>query len=750
VTLWGEMTNRSFSNYPLTYNDAREFARRTRALEKMAVFAYEAATPQDIQEGNQVFNLSRALVSGNYFDVLDVRPSLGRSLRVDDDVRGAAPVAVLSHSAWQQRFSGDREVVGRKILMHGTGIAYTIVGVMPQGLDYPRGTDFWSPLVPEKTAPGSDSTLAHVDLIGRLRSAASAVNARDELSAFFVRPESAQWEHGLRGVVHTLPSLILGDTKPALFVFAAASALLLLITCINVANLLLVRGLARTRELAVRSALGAERSQVVAQLLTENGLLAIAGGLSGLLLTMIAIRVFVAFAPRDVPRLDEIHLSATVLLAAVAITAIAMLVFALAPAVLASRVQLHQLLRSDARQSASRRSRFGTEVLVAAQIALALLVLSGAGLIARSLINLERVELSFESSGLLVGSLALRYGVYDTPAKQIDLLDRLVLQLKGTPGVRAATPVVAVPFSGSWGWDGRLAAEGQSAEQATANPVLNMELVAPAYFTTFEIPLLRGRGFSEADRAGAPPVIVVSQSTARHFWPGKDPLGKRMTVAGSLKQVLIVVGVVPDTRYRDLRTARPSIYFPLRQSVFPYAPLNLAIRTVGPPAAMVPAVRRAIAQVDPHVALAKVAEFETYLDGPLAQPRLNAILLLVFAAAAVVLAAVGLFGVMATTVRQRTRELGIRMALGATARDLRRMVMGRGLAIAAVGTAAGLLGASAANRLLVSMLFEVSPMDRLTLVLVAAFLLGVAVIASFIPARSSTQIDPVVALRADV
>lgn len=750
VTLWGEMSNRSFSNYPLTYGTAREFARRTRSLERTAFFAYEAANPQAIQEGNQVFNLSRALVSGDYFDVLETRPLLGRALRREDDVRGAAPVAVLSYAAWMRRFAGDRGVLGRRLLMHGDGVSYTIVGVMPQGLDYPRGTDFWAPLVPAKTVPGSDSTQADVDLIGRLRPGATAANARDELSTFFARADASRWELDARGVVHELSNLILGDTKPALFAFAAASGLLLLITCINVANLLLVRGVARARELAVRVALGAGRPRVVAQLLTENGLLAIAGGLLGLFLAAIAIRVFVTLAPRDIPRLDEIHMSATVLAAAVAITGGAMLFFALAPAVLASRVQLHQLLRSDARQSSNRRSRLATEFLVAGQIALALLVLSGAGLIARSLIKLERVDLAFEPSGLLIGSLALQYGVYDNTAKQIDLLDRLVLQLKATPGVRAATPVVAVPFSGSWGWDGRLFAEEQSVEQSAANPVLNMELVAPEYFATFDIPVLRGRVFTGADRQGAPAVIVVSQSTARHFWGAQDPIGKRMSMRGSLNQAFTVIGIVPDTRYRDLRSARPSVYFPLRQSIFPYAPMNLAIRTKGAPDAMVPAVRRAVADVDPNVALSKIDSFETYLDGPLAQPRLNALLLLVFAASAVALSAVGLFGVMATTVRQRTRELGIRMALGATARDMRRMVMGRGLAIAAVGTAAGLVGALAMNRLLTSMLFEVSPVDGLTIVIVAVFLLGIAVVASFIPARATTRIDPVLALRADV
>jgi len=623
------------------------------------------------------------------------------------------------------------------------GVVYTIVGVMPQGIDYPRGTDFWVPVVPSRLP-------SDFYVIGRLAPGATPTSARDEMTAFFRRPERSTWQRDLTGVVHTLPRLVLGDTRPALVAFAAAAGLLLLITCINVANLLLVRGLARVREIAVRSALGAGQRQVVGQLLAENALLAVAGGALGVVVAAAAARSFVAVAPAGLPRLDEIQLNAAALAGAVGITGVAMLIFGLAPAVLTSRVELEQALRSGTRQSPGRRSRLGTEALVAGQVALALLVLSAAGLIARSLGKLERAELSLEPSRLLIGELAIRYDQFDTPAKQLSLLERLLPQLRAIPGVRAVTPTVAVPFSGAGGWDGKLAAEGQSLEEATtANPMLNMEVVAPDYFVTLGIPVVRGRGFTDADRAGAPAVVVVSQSTARHFWPGGDPIGKHLRMGAELERTFTVVGVVPDTRYRDLRDARASVYFSLRQSFFPYTPTNLAIRTSGPPAELVPAIRRVIGETAPGVALASAAPFGTFLEGPLAQPRLNALLLAVFAGAAVALAAVGLFGAMATMVRQRTRELGVRMALGATARDVQRMVMRRGLTIAGVGSVAGLLGALVANRLLVVMLYGVTPTDPATLTAVTGFLIGVAALASLIPARSSTRIDAVVALRAE-
>src|SRR6266513_1043075 len=748
VVLWSQAPDRGF-DYPFTLDEAREFARRTRSLAQVAFFDYEGAWPRPIRDGERISRLRGALVSGEFFDVLGAQPVLGRALHAADDVVGAAPVVVLSHGIWQRQFGGDARVLGRQIMTYGTGVAYTIVGVMRQGLDYPRGADMWAALVPARTRPGTDSTVADVEVIGRLRPGATAAHARAELTAFYGRPEGSPWNRDMRGVVHTLPRLVLGETQPALIAFAAAAGLLLLITCINVANLLLVRGLARVREIAVRSALGAGRGQVIAQLLTENALLAVAGGVLGIAVAAGAVQVFVAVAPPGLPRLDEIQLNATALAGAVGITGLAMLIFGLAPAVITSRVEIERVLRSGTRQSASRRSRLGTEGLVVGQIALALLVLSAAGLVARSLTKLERADLSLQPSHLLIGDLALRYDQFDSPAKQQALLERLLPQVRAIPGVQAVSPVVAAPFSGPGGWDGKFAAEGQSPERAAANPMLNMEVVTPDYFATLGIPVRRGRVFTDADREGAPPVVVVSESVVRLYWGTDDPIGKRLRIGEHLERTVTVVGVVPDTRYRELREARPSVYFPLRQPFFPFEPVTLAIRTAGPPAELVPTIRRVIAETEPGVALASAAPFGTYLEEPLAQPRLNALLLAVFAGSAVALAAVGLFGAMATMVRQRTRELGVRMALGATARDLRRMVMGHGLAVASVGSVLGLLGALLANRLLVSLLYDVSPTDLATLTMVTGFLIVIAALASLIPARSATRIDAVIALRAE-
>jgi len=434
---------------------------------------------------------------------------------------------------------------------------------------------------------------------------------------------------------------------------------------------------------------------------------------------------------------------------ALAITAVAILLCGLAPALLTSRLELQAALRSGTGHSATRRSRVGTEALVAAQLALALLVLAAAGVLTRSLINLQRVDLSLDPSHLFIGELALRSDLLASPEKQRAMLKQLMPQLEAIPGVRAVSPVVAVPFSGNAGWDGKPAAEGQSEEEAAANPMLNMEVVAPSYFTTVDVPVLRGRTFTDQDREDAPPVVVVSQSVAQHYWPGDDPLGKRLIMGADGDRVFTVVGVVPDTRYRDLREARPSVYFPLDQSFFPFAPTSLAIRTDSHSSESITALRRVIGERVPGVALVSVASFGTFLQGPLAQPRMNALLLAVFAAAALTIATVGLFGVMAAMVRQRTRELGIRLALGAAPRDLQWMVMRRGLTVAAGGVLVGLVGAFLANRLLVRLLYNVAPTDGVTLLVATAVLLGVASLATAIPARLSTRVDPLLALRAD-
>lgn len=748
VILSGQPRDGRVDNYPLGVEEAREFSRRTVTLGATATFAYEGASPKPVRDGGELTRLRRSLVSGNYFEVLGVQPLLGRTLVPEDDVPGATPVVVLSHRAWRERFGGAREVLGRQLVMHQDGASYTIVGVMPQGLDYPRGTDIWAPVL--AATPEASMPYVAVHVIGRLLPSATASQAAAEVGAFFAREGAPRWQGDLRGVARTFPEVVVGDTRRAVLVFLAASGFLLLITCINVANLLLVRGLRRMQEVAVRSALGAGRRQIIVQLLTEHALLAAAGAIVGLFIAGAAVRTFVAVAPPGLPRLDEIALNAAALTAAAGIAALAMLLFALMPAIVTSRVDLAGVLRSGSRQSPTRGSRFASEALIVGQVVLAFVILSAAGLLGRSFLELQRADLSFEPTALVVTELAVRHDLYGTPARQRVLLEQVIPEMEALPGVSAVTPVVAVPFSGNGGWDGKLASAGQTQEETAANPLLNMEVVTPSYFGTFGLPMVAGRSFTGDDREGSPAVVIASQSTAKHFWPDDDPIGKRLTLGPpEAQREFTVVGVVPDTRYRDLRTARASIYFPLAQSFFPFTPTTLVIRTSADPGRLRPALQRVLEETAPGVELASTRSLEEFLEEPLAQPRLNALLLVAFAGAAVVLAAIGLFGVMATMVRQRARELGVRMALGATGAEIGRLVLRRGMTLAAVGTGLGVIAAVATNRLLAGMLFGVSPTDVPTLLSVACILLGVAALASALPARSGTRIEPLEALRAD-
>jgi putative ABC transport system permease protein len=743
VVLWGRSRDGRFDNYPLA--GAEDFIRHSHALQSGAYFGWFGAMPIAVRDGNRVVRLRRALVSGGFFDVLGAHARLGRALRAGDDEPGAAPAMVISYGVWQDRYGGAPDILGRRVPLYDGSRTYTIVGVMPQGFDYPTGTEFWASIA--ASLPPASAPLIGFDVIGRLGPLATPSDAAQELSAYFARPQATVWQHDLEGVAHTLPDLVLGNTKPALVVFAVAAGLLLLIACVNVANLLLVRGLGRVREIAVRLALGAGRGAIIGQLLIENAVLAVAGGLIGVVVADATVRLFVAFAPRGTPRLDEVRLNGVALVAAIGVTTVAVLVFALAPAVMTSHVDLQEALRTGTRRTASKGSRLTADALVAGQVALALVVLSAAGLIGRSLLNLERAPLGFSSSHLLVAELAFQADRLSSLEKTDAMLEALTPRLLAIPGVTGVSPVVAPPFSAAASWSGRPARAGQSAGDAAANPILDIDLVDTGYFATMGMPIVRGRGFTEDDRAGAPGVVVVSRSAADAYWPNEDAIGKRLSIGAKLDDTFTVVGMVPDTRYHALREPAPSIYFPLRQSVFAAAPTSLVVRTTGPPAAIVPALHRVIDASGLGVALSSAAPFDSYLDGPLGQPRLDAFLLAVFAVAAVALCAIGVFGTMAAMVRQRTQELAIRAALGAQASHLTAIVLRRAVMIAAVGVAAGLVGALAVGGFLQSLLYAVRPTDASTLAVVSTVLVGVGLAAAVVPARQATRVDPMGALK---
>ena len=744
VLLSGESVDGKSSKIPLTLDGVRALQRRSRSIESSAFYSFRGAVPAPIRFGDTSFPIRLGLVSGNMFNVLGSVAEAGRALRPDDDVSGAAPVVVLSHRAWQRDFNGDKAIVGKSVTMIYTNRSYTIVGVMPLGLDLPRGTDIWAPLVAYGSAGGFlDALAGELNVLVRLKRNASASQVRAELTDFLAEADFPGSRRGARGAAELLSTALAGELRPALELVSVIASLFLVITCVNVANLLLVRALSRERELMLRSALGADRGRLMSQLLAESCVLSIMGGIAGVALASFAIRVFVLVSPANAPRLDEIHMDSATLVIAILLTSVATLMFGLGPALLTSRSVDHGSPPTASRHTHGRQSRTVAEVLVIAQIALAVTTLASAAVVTRSLMKLERIDLSFDPHHLTVASLAMSADRIPDAHAPREALDGLVENIGALPGVRAVTPVATIPFVGDGGGiDNRMSVVGQSSEERVLNPIEDLEVAAPNYFSTLGIPLLRGRAFSSQDRSGSPRVIIVSRAVAEHFWPGVDPIGKRLSDS---HDDFTIVGEVPDTRYRDIQSARPTVYFPIDQ--WQGVPLMVLIRTDSSIADMSSVLRRTIANAKLGVTLISATSVATLLDSPRAQPRLNAMVFMFFAIAAILLATIGLYAIVSVMVRQRTREFGIRLALGATPKLVGRAVLVRGVRLGLIGTAIGIVGAISASRLVSALLFDVSAVDAVSLSVVAALMVTTTAIASLIPARLGMRVSPVAALR---
>lgn len=729
-----------------TLDQVRTFARETRTLAAVAATAHWGANEQPMTDGDRALLLRRGMVTGNFFAVLGARSALGRLLRPEDEAKGAPKVLVLSHAAWRRHFGADPGVVGRRLVEPYLRDVYTVVGVAPPGLDYPVGADYWMPM-------WAEAGMQEVFVVGRLAPGATRPAAAGELLAAMRR--LAPQKNLTGATAQPFADVIVGDVRPALVVLTAAVALLLAITCVNVGGLLLVRAAARGRELAVRRAIGARPGDLVRQLGTESALLGLVGGALGLALAEGLRRALLALAPAELPRLDVLALAGTPVRLALAVTLGTVVVVGLFPALVAAGVAPMAALRRDARAGeGSRRGSAVRRALVGAQVALAVVLLAGAGLLGRSLARLEQLDLGYAPEHLAIAAVS-----WDVPRER-DFAERLAWgrqvteALAATPGVRAATPILVPPFSGANVWRGRFVAEGRGEVARDAAPFLPIEVGGADYFRTFGVPLVRGRGFRDADRAAAPKVVVVSEAVARRLFPGVDPVGRRLRLlptpggppddSGDWRTV---VGVVRDTRFRALREATPAVYIPFEQ-LDGWQGL-LAVRATGDPAALAATVRRVVRAVRPDLDAYQVQAMDDALAEPLARPRLTAGLLGGFSAAALLLAAVGLYGALAALVGERTREFGVRLALGARPAQVRAGVLRGALALVGAGTLAGLAVAVAGGRVLAALLYEVRPADPLTLAGVGALLVGVGLAAAYVPARRATRVDPARALRAE-
>jgi predicted permease len=748
---------------PLSGDQYKTFSRQQRTLQSVAGFAHWGAAVNAVMDGDRLLSLHHAEVTANFFQVLGTAPYLGRLFVASDEteygpthVRGDALVAVISYDTWQRQFGGDPGVIGRRMRMPEVKWNPVIVGVAPPGLDYPRGVQIWTP----NPYPGG------MELVARLAAGTNLAAARADLIALGRNDQTYMKFVDARA--EPLTAMVLGSARAALMTLTIAVGLLLLLGCVNVGNLLLVRAAGRARELAVRRALGATNRDIARKVGTESGVLGLAGGLSGLALSQVLLVVIVRTAPAGLPRLDMIRVAPFPILIAALVSFAAVVLFGLAPSVVAARADAFPEFRSDRRSGTeSRGQRRFRRGLVASQMALALVLLAGAGLLARSFAHLSGLDLGYSTAHLASirvtmpwdrwmarcggmppadDTAAVARGAVCRDSLTFQFHDDLTRALHSLPGIEKVSSTSGPQFLGSSVYATKLRAEGQTDVEAAANPWVGFDYVGPEYFDALGLSLLEGRAFTDADRRDAPYVAIVSEGVARYLWPGKDPIGKRVRMPNGVPQLLTVVGVVHDIHLRVHRTASPMIFCPYQQDGMAQGSFLVRTRGVLPSRA---AIRSVLHATDASSELVDAASMDDVIAPQLAQPRLNAWLLAVFALAAMGLSAIGLYGTMASVVSQQTREFGVRMALGATAEQVRRMILRQALAIAGIGAACGLAGALAGSRLLSSLLFEVSPTDPVTLVGVSLLLLGVALVAAYLPARRATKIDPAVALRAE-
>jgi putative ABC transport system permease protein len=699
--------------------------------------------------------LQGAVVNADLFPLLRVTPALGRGFLPDEDKPGeSGRVVVLSQELFQRRFGADPNVVNQSMVLDGK--PYTIIGVMPQAFQFPiqnEPVELWTTVAIDREGkdPVTDERGAHyMNVIGRLKPGVSKEQARAEMVSISARLEQQYPDKNLHKSANVEPTLeaLVGDIRPALLILLGAVGCVLLIACANVANLLLARAMTRHKEMAIRSALGASRMRVIRQLLTESVLLSLAGGALGLVLAVWWSDLLVTLGKQNIPRALQVGLDWRVLSFTLVVSVLTGIIFGLVPAIHSSKTELTESLKEGTRGSGegARRNRI-RGVLVVSELAIAVVLLVGAGLLIQSLWRLRNVSPGFESQNLLtfvVGIPEVKYPV----EKQDQFYRELESRLQSLPGVRSAGAVVPLPLSNdlyriSFETEGRPVAKGNQ-------PSADFFLASDDYFKTLGVSMLKGREFNQRDSGDAPGVIIVNQTFAKQFFPGEDPIGKRIKpgIATGEKKPdwREIVGVVSDVRNRNLSSElRPGFFVP--QAQVPFNQMTMIIRTTNDPHSLITAVQNEVHAMDSEVPVFNVKTMDEYISATVAAPRFNATLLMIFAGVALILTIVGLYGVMSYSVAQRTNEIGIRMALGAQTRDVLRMIVAQGFKLVLLGLGLGLVGAFALTRLIAALLFGVTTKDPLTFAAVALLLALVALLACYIPARRATRLDPLSALR---
>jgi putative ABC transport system permease protein len=748
VLAWKTLRSSGYAHYPFGDAEIEAVGESSRLIEAAAGVTTNGVSGWAFDDGAEAAYVSGALVTGEFFNVLGVTPLAGRALAPSDDKEGSEDVLVISAGLWRRRYGGSPAIIGRRVTLEGR--PFTIVGVIPPDLDYPRGVEAWRTTrsVPISKTFG-DAARHEIDMIARLRPGVTIDQATAELASLTREFETRGVRNvpkGLTPIVRPFQSVIVGDTRPAMLALLVAVAFVLLIATANVANLLLMRGEGRRAELAIRAALGAGRGRLAGQLLLESAMLALLASLVGLAVTWWSLRAVTTLVPDGLPRIESVRIDGVVVALVAGVGFAASLLAGVAPALLSSRVELATELLGGGRGVAGPAARRGRRALVVAQVALAVTVVAAAGLLTRTMLRLQNVDTGVAADRLLFVSLELPEPKFADRAIHTHFLSDVVESLEGVRGIEAVTPVNASPFAGGWTVP-RFSAEGQTEERTATNPSLNLESVRDNYFGTLGLKIVRGRSFTEADREGALDVAIISEDVADRTWPGENPIGKRLKMgsAASEDRWRTVVGVAAATRYRELTAPRATLYLPALQ--FIDAARTLAIRTAAPQDVVASSVRERVASVDPDVQVMRIVPFARRLDVPLARPRFNAFLLNLFGAAALLLATIGHYAVIATYVRQREREIAVRIALGATPGHVRRLVMSEASWLVGAGVAIGLAAAAGGTRLLRGLVVGVDTLDPISLAVAAVLLIAASAAASYGPLRRATRVDALAMLR---
>src|SRR5499426_2394466 len=687
-----------------------------------------------------------AQVSHDTFAALGVTPALGRSFRPEEDQRGVESVVIISHGLWRRRFGADPSLVGKKISLNGE--SRVVIGVMPAGFKFPiiAGADIWRPIQPALN-PGCRRGCITVRVMARLKPGAAEAQARAELNSTAARVEQ-QFPDTNTKVGATLVPLrefLVGPVKTQMMALLVAVGFVLLIACANVANLLLARSAAREKEIAIRASLGAGRWRIARQLLSESLLLASVGGAAGLLLAYWLVDLLVSFSPQGTPRLDEIGMDRRVLGYTIGVTVLTGLLFGSAPVLQLFKADLNQSLRDGGKGLQGARSgRRVLSALVVAETALALTLLVGAGLLIRSFIRLQRVDPGFNPRNVLAAVVTLPQAVYPERTQIAPFYSQLLERVKTLPGVRSAAAVSSLPLGGNDS-DAGFLIEGRPAPQPDQRPVAWISSVSQDYFHTMGMRLIAGREFTEGDNENSPKVVIISEATARRHFPKEDPIGKRIG-NGRPDGWREIVGITADVKHFGLtQDARVSMFFPDRQR--PSRQMFIVARTTADPLSLGPALRGSVAAMDKNLAVSNISAMEEVTAQSIGQERFTLLLLGLFSALALSLAAAGIYGVMSYAVAQRTHEIGVRVTLGAQTRDVLKLVVTQGMALVLAGVGIGLASSLALTGFIRGLLFGVSAPDPMTFVAISILLSVVALLACYMPARRATKVDPMVALR---